>query len=156
MVGCCLFVDMTKKKSWVDKMLEDPEIKREYEKALYIEETIDLLDFGTVQKTKKGRVVKTKKWKDIRRRSLDLDKQYAKYARKWVEESTMTLSEVKDAIKAVKTILAKVWLTNDESYYFKVSKKEALDMLKFNTYNINVPDRIQAYWHKRKETIYIG
>jgi hypothetical protein len=69
---------------------------------------------------------------------------------------TMTLNEVREAIGMAKMIMVNVQLTEDESCYFKVSKKQMLDMLKPDTWVGDVPKRIYAYWNEHKEVIYIG
>lgn len=68
---------------------------------------------------------------------------------------TMTLNEVREVVGVAKMVMVSVQLTESESCYFKVSKKQMLDMLKPDMW-VNVPDRIYAHWNKHKQVIYIG
>ena len=70
-------------------------------------------------------------------------------------EITMSLKEVRAAIKKATMVMVDVQLTDDESCFFKVSKKQALEMLDPDTWVGPVPDYIYAYQTKHK-VVYIG
>jgi len=69
---------------------------------------------------------------------------------------SMSLREVRAAVKIVKMVMVSVQLTDDETCYFKVAKKEILEWLKDDRWVGPVPNRIYAHMNKHKEVLYIG